>query len=165
MKRIVGNDINTQRLPHIIKAALSSYILMMGIPLGVFIFSLVVSFAKHPKGSVTACMLMLGFILGHIVWLRGFSLLIFPDKIVYRNGLYRTTSIDLQYLRRVRCAWTTWTNLGRVFRSASVVLDYVINNKKSKLIINAQVFQKTDIDRFVSIVEQMINAEKNTREV
>lgn len=50
--------------------------------------------------------------LGFWFWLRGFSITVDRESLVYRDGLYRQSRLELDEILAVETAWVRWPLLG-----------------------------------------------------
>jgi hypothetical protein len=78
-----------------------------------------------------------------IVWLRGFKIVLAGEHFHYRNGLYRSITINLGDISRVRSVSISWRRLGRVIPISRLVIDY--GSPLKHIVVNPKPFRSTDL--------------------
>ncbi|TVR46266.1 MAG: hypothetical protein EA425_17430 [Puniceicoccaceae bacterium] len=87
-----------------------------------------------------------------VVWLRGFKIVVRGTSISYRDGLYRTTTVALNDLARVRDEYIQWTITGSRLRIPRI--SFLRADGSRALVINPKPFQRQDLLKLRSLCRE-----------
>lgn len=123
------------------RAAPHAYIFLVGPFFVLFVFFAYLEFARPASNAWQGAAFGLVFCLFWVIWLRGFRLTLTKDLLTYRDGFYRTKSVDPSRIIAVEHDWIRRKILLRAIPTPRV---FVITDDDSgpPLMINPKPFNR-----------------------
>ena len=137
------------------RAALSSYIALMGIWMLLGLGIEWVAFNRPGRNDQYFAALCLVISLLWFIWLRGFRLFLYRDRIEYRDGFFRSISLSLKDITDVKNSWVAWSMLGTKLRAPRLLLVY---GPRKYVAVNTKPFWRSDLQSIVQGLLQRTNA-------
>lgn len=125
----------------IYRATISSYLVLTGVwvALGIGYLILYLRNPRHDLASVSIgawCIALLW-----CVWLRGFKITISDKSIQYRDGFFRSSSVDMNEIACISGEWVQWKLFGREVKILRIVV--VSRSGESAIKINLKPFGRS----------------------
>ena len=142
-------------MPIVARAALSSYVALMGIWVLLGLGYEALAFSKpghnmHLGGAICLLASLLWFF-----WLRGFRLFLNHDRIEYRDGLYRSFILALDDISDVKNSWVERSRLGRKLSLPRLLLVYA---PRKHIAVNTKPFRRQDLQVIMQVLRERAKA-------
>ena len=144
-------DPRTSTVPVTIRATLTSYIVLCGIwgilAAGYFLLSY-----RTPEESLELGAVIAGGVgLGWGIWLRGFRITVFNGILECRNGFYRSSSLHMNQIVKIKNEWIEWGVLGRRIRIPRIAV--IARDGENSILINPKPFGRYELKRIREMLE------------
>ena len=135
-----------------IKAVLSSYIALGGIPAILAIASFIIAIKDPNNGYIVPALLCSVITILWALWLRGFKLIVTDEYLEYRDGFYRSKRISLKDVAEMKHKWVQWKNLGRTLTIPRIAV--ITKDRKTAFLINDKPFGLDDLAIIRNLVKK-----------
>jgi hypothetical protein len=148
-------DPRISSVPVTIRATLTSYIVLCGIWVILAAGYFLLSYRTPGESLETGAVIAGGVGLAWGIWLRGFRITVSERILEYRNGFYRSSSLPMNQIVKIKNDWIEWGLFGRRIRIPRMAV--IARDHAKSILINPKPSASYELKQVREILEHGIN--------